>query len=101
VFAKLSVVIVTIGAVACILLAVRQQRVQAAHDLAEVQRRVLEQDQKLWQLRAEIASRTMPASVAAAAKRFGPLINNGPERYRDLVRRETESSSVVSILPSP
>lgn len=90
-FAKLMAVIVSIGVVACVLLAVRQQRVQAAHEMAEVQRRVLLQDRTLWQLRAEIAACTMPATVAAAAHRYGDLSFNNPERYKDMVRRESES----------
>ena len=96
VFAKLSAVIVTMGAVACILLAVRQQRVQAAHELADVQRRVLEHDRTLWQLRSEIAAKTMPTSIAASTKRFGPLINNSPERYREMVRREGTTSTLTA-----
>ena len=95
-FAKLAAVIVSLGVVACILLAVRQQRVQAAHELAEVQRRVMEHDRTLWHLRAEIAARVSPEQVDAMAKRRGPTAPINPERLAELVKRETQASQVVS-----
>lgn len=95
-FAKLAAVIVSMGLVACILLAVRQQRVQAAHEMADVQRRVMEHDRTLWHLRAEIAARVTPGQVEKAAKRLGPTAPITAERYREMVRRETEASEVAS-----
>ncbi len=89
-FAKLTALIITIGLIACVLLAVRQQRVQAAHDLAEVHQRVLQHDRTLWSLRAQVAARTLPSTLARAGERFGELAHNNPERFRDLVKRETE-----------
>ncbi|MCC6322373.1 MAG: hypothetical protein IT438_13165 [Phycisphaerales bacterium] len=98
-FAKIVAVILTIGTVACVLLAIRQQRVQAAHELAQVQRRVLDQDRTLWQLRSEIAARIIPSSIAANTRRFGPLAGNAPGRYRDLVRRENRAESYTAAQP--
>ncbi|MFN7020843.1 MAG: hypothetical protein ACK4WH_05895 [Phycisphaerales bacterium] len=98
-FGKIIAVILTMGVVACVLLAVRQQRVQAAHELAEVQRRVLEQDRLLWQLRTEIAARVVPRGVAAGAGRFGPTAVISPERFRDLVRREQEERTYTAAQP--
>jgi hypothetical protein len=94
VFLKLAAVIVSMGVVACILLSVRQQRVQAAHDLAQVQRRVLEHDRMLGKLRAEIAARTTPKAVELASRRFGTLVHNSGGRYTELVRRETEPAVI-------
>lgn len=95
-FAKLVAVLVSMGAVACTLLAVRQQRIQSAHELAEVQRRVMEHDRTLWHLRAEIATRITPPRVDEMARRLGPAAPISPERYTELVRRETEASQLAS-----
>ncbi len=95
-FAKLAAVIVSMGVVACILLAVRQQRVQAAHEMADVQRRVMEHDRTLWHLRAEIAARVTPEQVEKAAAGLGPTAPISAERFREMVRRETEASTLVS-----
>lgn len=88
---KLAAVILSIGLVACTLLAVRQQRVQAAHELADVQRRVMEHDRTLWHLRAELASRVTPAQVDLAAARFGPAAAISPERLAELLKREADA----------
>lgn len=95
-FAKLALVIVSLGVVACILLAVRQQRVQAAHELAEVQRRVMEHDRTLWHLRTEIAERVSPQQVDAMVKLAGPTAPINAERLRELADRETQASELVS-----
>jgi cell division protein FtsL len=94
-FAKLAVVIISLGVVACILLAVRQQRVQAAHELAEVQRRVMEHDRTLWYLRTEIAERVSPQQVDLMAKQAGVTAPINRERLQQLVERETKASQVV------
>lgn len=99
-FAKLATVIVTLGVVACVLLAVRQQRVQTAHELAEVQRRVLEHDRLLLRIRAEIAQRTTPEQTALAASRLGPLLPNNADRYEDFLRRE-QAADAVSLAEPP
>lgn len=72
-FARLVVLILSIGVVACVLLTARQQRLQAVHELAEVQRRLVEHDRTLWQLRVEIAGRITPEHVESLASRLGPL----------------------------
>lgn len=91
-FAKLATVIVSMGVIACLLLAVRQQRIQAAHELGEVQQRVLASDRTLWHLRAEIAAKVTPERVEAAAKKYGPLAAKNIERYRELLKRENEQA---------
>ena len=62
-FLKLATLIVVFAGVASGLLAVRQQRLQAAHDMAEAMRRAAEMDRQLWRLRAEIAARTTPDEI--------------------------------------
>src|SRR5262245_61509988 len=95
-FAKLAAVILSVGLIACILLAVRQQRVQAAHDLADVQRRVMEHDRTLWRLRSEIAARITPEQIDRLSARLGPGTTITAERFAELLKRESEASTVAS-----
>lgn len=95
-FGKLVAVILSIGVVACILLAVRQQRVQAAHELAEVQRRVMEHDRTLWHLRTEIAAKVTPQAVSELAGKQGPSAPINADRLAELIKRESEASALVS-----
>ncbi len=74
-FWKLSAVVVCLGGCACGLLAMRQARLQAAHELAEARLRVLEHDERLLLLRAEIGRRISPEgleSVLASLDRDVP-----------------------------
>lgn len=86
-FAKVAVLILSMGVLAAALLANRQQRIQAAHDLADSQRRLIDHDRTLWRLRLEIAARVTPVQVETFAKRFGTLDSIRQERYLDLLTR--------------
>ncbi len=70
-FAKLIAVILAMGVTACVLLTVRQQRMQAVHELANVQREVARLDRTLAHLRLEVAERITPERVAEMAKSIG------------------------------
>lgn len=72
-FAKLVAVILGIGVIGCGLLALRQQRLEAASELARVQVRIRDQDERLWRLRSDIARRTTPEHVREMAAAIGPL----------------------------
>jgi len=98
-FAKLATLILTMGLIAAVLLATRQQRVQAARDLAQVQQRVAGHDHTLWRLRLEIAARLKSDLVENAAVKLGPLVPISAERFRELVRRESEQSALTSLDP--
>lgn len=101
-FAKLVLVILSVGITAGVLLATRQQRVQTAHELADVQRRVAEHDRTLWRLRAEIASRITPTRISAAAARLGPLAPINQDRLRELVLREVaEEAALPQLAAAP
>lgn len=91
-FPKLCVLIVSVGVIGGGLLTTRQLRIQAAHELADVQRRVAEHDRQLWQLRVEIAERTLPEHVATKLDNLGPMAPIGPHRYQEFVQRELERS---------
>ncbi|MCA9305441.1 MAG: hypothetical protein KDA16_02845 [Phycisphaerales bacterium] len=45
------------------LLVVRQQRLQAVHEMTEAAERMIEMERTLWRLRAEIASRVTPQDL--------------------------------------
>ena len=97
--AKLCALILSIGVVACGLLAIRQMRVLAAHDMADVQKRIAKHDRELWKLRAEVARRVTPEQVRELAAKFGPLTPISPERFEVLVRTEQdEAAQMVSFV---
>ncbi len=62
-FAKLVALILALGACGGGTLAMRQSRLQAAHELTETRLRIREHEERLLRLRAEIASRTTPPAV--------------------------------------
>ncbi len=78
-FAKCLAIILTLGACACVLLAARQARIRAAHDLAEARLRIVQRDQELWKLRASIAANVTPQRVQRLASALTPLRPIVPE----------------------
>lgn len=81
-FAKVAAIILAIGLCACALLAARQMRTQAAHELAEARLRVMQRDNELWRLRAQIAARVTPQKIQQLAAKLTPLkpiSADGPE----------------------
>lgn len=95
--AKLCVLILGIGVVACVLLGIRQARIQAAHEMAEVQSRLDKHDRELWKLRAEVARHVTPPEVERIAGRFGKLEPIRSERFPELVRIENELATLTTI----
>jgi hypothetical protein len=73
VFAKLVVLVIFMGVCACGLLAARQMRMQAAHELTEAHLRIMKHDNDLWRIKARIASRVTPAEVERMAGHVAPL----------------------------
>ncbi len=68
-FAKLCVLILVFGSCSGGVLAMRQSRLQAAHELAESRLRVREHEQRLRELRARIAALSNPETVRAMTQR--------------------------------
>ncbi|MFI4897526.1 MAG: hypothetical protein ACIARR_06850 [Phycisphaerales bacterium JB059] len=62
-FAKLCLLILVFGSCSGGVLAMRQSRLQAAHELAESRLRVREHEQRLRELRAQIAALSNPERV--------------------------------------
>lgn len=65
-FGKLLLIIISVGAVACALLVIRQQRIDTFHEMTQVHRRLSEHERTLWEMRAEIAERCRPSQVRLA-----------------------------------
>lgn len=70
-FGKLLLIIVVVGAVACALLVIRQQRIDTFHEIAQVHVRLLDHERTLWQMREEIAERCRPSQVRLAMDDLG------------------------------
>lgn len=70
-FAKLLFIIIAVGAVACALLVIRQQRIDTFHEITQTHRRLSEHERTLWEMRAEIAERCRPAQVRLAMNNLG------------------------------
>jgi hypothetical protein len=87
VFAKVAVLILSIGLCACVLLAARQMRTQAAHELAEARLRLQQRDNELWRLRARIAAMVTPERVQQLATKLNslkPIAADNPPRRAPL-----------------
>jgi hypothetical protein len=78
-FAKLAVIVLTLGAVGAALLGMRQSRLLASHDLAATQLRIQRHDEELWRLRTQIAERITPGQIESLAESKGVLRAYGSE----------------------
>lgn len=70
---KLAVLIVSLALTAGALLAVRQQRIMAAHEMVRSHQRIVRHEHDLWRLRVEIAQRLAPGRIEQIASSLGPL----------------------------
>lgn len=73
VLAKLAVLVVCMGLCACALLAARQMRMQAAHELTEARLRIMKHDNDLRRTRARIAAQITPEKVERMAAGLAPM----------------------------
>jgi hypothetical protein len=101
VFAKIAFLILSVGAVACVLLSIRQSRIQTAHEMARCIERINEHDRTLWRLRSEIASMITPDRVEQRVVALGPLRPISPERMTTLARLEAEAVRETAITAQP
>jgi hypothetical protein len=75
--AKIAVVVVAFGLIAAGLLSTRQSRLQAAHEVTAARLRIREHDERLLELRSQIAARVTPGSVRALlawSAEVGPMV---------------------------
>lgn len=78
VFAKIVALILSLGIVACALLAVRQARIQAFHELTQTRLRIKRQDEQILMLRTSIATLVTPEHIhgmAASASKLKPILD--------------------------
>lgn len=81
-FGKIVALILSLGIFACALLAVRQARIQAFHELTQTRLRIRAQDERLWELRTQIAARVTPDHIhemAAARRKLKPMLDERSE----------------------
>ena len=72
-FWKLAFCVLGMGVFGCSLLAMRQARLQAAHELAQTQLRIRASDEKLFKLRSQIGFRVRPEDVRAMVAQMTTL----------------------------
>jgi hypothetical protein len=70
-FAKLLFIILVLGATACALLVIRQQRFDTVHEMSVIHQRLLGHERTLCELRSEIAKRCRPNQVRLAMNELG------------------------------
>lgn len=70
---KIGLVVLSIGVCALSMLVMRQARLQAAHEVTQTQLRIQRADEKLWKMRADIASLSNPARIRQLAGNMGPM----------------------------
>jgi len=70
-FAKILTIILACGAIGCVLLVNRQQRIEAAHEMSVIHNRLAEHERSVWRLRAEIARLCRPEQIRDAIERLG------------------------------
>ncbi len=70
-FGKLLLIIIVMGATACVLLVNRQQRIDTAHRAARLHQEILRQQQQCWAIRRDIAFESQPERVRAALAEVG------------------------------
>lgn len=84
-FGKIVALILSLGIVACALLAVRQARIQAFHELTQTRLRIKRQDEQILMLRTRIAGLVTPEHVhemAASASTLKPIVESPLPRER-------------------
>ncbi|MBU6413368.1 MAG: hypothetical protein KGS45_07825 [Planctomycetes bacterium] len=101
-FGKVAIVVIGLGAASASLLALRQQRLQAAHELAKAQLRIERQDEELWKVRAKIAGLVNPQSVEMMASEVAELHALVPDAPDASVPPPVQGGVVsVSLTPPP
>jgi len=70
---KLGLVVLSIGVCALSMLAMRQARLQAAHEVTQTQLRIQRADEQLWKMRADIAGLSNPVRIRELSSNLGPM----------------------------
>lgn len=67
-FYKLLAITLGFGLTAAMLLVIRQQRIDIAHEMARTHQRLIEYQTQLWRLRADVVRRCRPEDVREAVE---------------------------------
>ncbi len=70
-FTKFIAIVLALGATACMLLVIRQQRLETAHEMSAIHQRLMECDHSLLTLRIEIATACRPDQLRLAMSEIG------------------------------
>ncbi len=70
-FTKFIAIVLALGATACMLLVIRQQRLETAHEMSAIHQRLLECDHSILTLRIEIAAACRPDQLRLAMSQIG------------------------------
>lgn len=94
--AKIVFLIVSMAAIACALLAIRQSRLQTASEIVQAQVRINAMDERLAALRIAVAERVAPDQVRAMAADITdlvPLAQAAGDVAREKLLREQEAAN--------
>ena len=69
-FPKLMAIILCLGATGAGLLVIRQQRIEACHEMVMIHNRLNEHERTLWRLESEISQRCRPDAIRASMKKL-------------------------------
>jgi len=97
VFAKVAVVIITLGICACSLLALRQARLQAANELAEARLRVRAIDERVSRTRTAIAGLVTPEQVELMTETSDELLVPLASQPRDVPIPEDPAEQIAAL----
>lgn len=88
-FPKLMLIIFAAGAIACVLLVNRQQRIDTIHKMSAVHHRMQQHEHNLWSIQIEIAKRCRPGDLRKVLnEHFNLALKSIPAGPPDL-RHET------------
>ncbi|MCA3005551.1 MAG: hypothetical protein ACK51N_00685 [bacterium] len=96
--AKICFVILAVGVVGATLLTLRQQRLDAVHQMAVMQRDMHKRDQQLLALRAQIKQLVLPEQIEPRALALGPMSPIGVDPVVNPLR-PADNTRIVQIQP--
>ncbi|MCA9285352.1 MAG: hypothetical protein KDA22_09070 [Phycisphaerales bacterium] len=98
-FGKLTLIILSLGALSCVLLVQRQQRIDLAAEMSRTHMRLRQHERALWRLRTDIAFATRPDRVRRAIERLGVEWESIPGRLDQ--RRWNDGPHYAEVPPAP
>lgn len=100
-FAKLAIVIVSVGLCGATLLAYRQARIQTVHELTAARLDSESAEERGRRLAIQIAARTTPDAVSRAAEALGPMRTPDPSSIPSEARGPQAPAIDQPVPPAP